>query len=260
MYLVAVLPIRIVPPRPELVSALAAFTIGGLVYAATHDPAAGVVSAILIAIIVAPILIAMREFTLLSGSRNLSPEDVHPLLDWLVYAARLGGCKSSIAILYAVRRAAEIQLVYVSSSNIALGAGEEYGLAASIHRAAWQGRPVALERSGVVFLAIPTLLLERLVSMIEKRKAIPILRVRSISDAKLVYSMLRELMAASRGLKGVQLAYHSYKLFTRLVLEGRLAIDWSIAEKLERLMPFEHFWVKSKVVRQVEEESISMLE
>ncbi len=253
------LPPAAAPPRPEVAAPLASLVLALAVYAASGDAGLAVAAGVLTLVIIAPVLLVMREIFFLSGSRRLQPGDVHAVLEWVEQAARLAGI-DRVALLYAVRRSAELQLVYVSTTNIALAPGEEYGLAATLHRAAWQGRPVGLERNGVVFLALPTLILEKLLAMLQKRRGRPVLRVSSLQEARLAYTLVRELLQAGRGLRGVQLAYSSYKLFTRLLLEGLLAVDWSVIDQLERVMPFERPWVRKRVLEQVRLETASSLE
>ena len=221
--------------------------------------------AIVASILSVPILLLAREFSLYTTSKPLSPERAGRVADWILAVAREAGADRA-SILYIYRKGIAMQLVQYGEPLLVAGSKPaerrrlEFSLAALVHRASWNGLAAASLYRNLLIVAVPARTMEELAYLTEPGRKGVKLEVETASELKRVYRLVKELVGAlNPSSSGLLAAYTATKLIAQLILDGLLAVRGEALEKMDRLLPAEPWWVRRKVVKQLEEEATSVI-
>ncbi len=244
----------VLPPRPDTGAAAAAALVAGLVYVASESLSAAVFAAMIAGLFAVPLLLLAREMVLFRARRVLEPQEAGMVADWIAAAGAAVGARD-VAVLYAYRRGAGIQVVQLGSAVSQEEA--QSGLLALLHRAAWNALPAATRtRRNKLIVAVPARIMEMLYSLARRGRDGPYLELTTASHVRLAYGVVREIAgAANRGASRTYTAYLATKAFTKLLLSGRIRLSAGLSERIDRLVPSEPWWVRRRVVQQLREES-----
>ena len=242
------------PPRPDIGAAAVALVVGMAVYLGSHSLGGAFFAAVIAGLFSLPLLLVAREMTLFRARKILEPGEAGLVADWIAAASSAVGAKD-VSVLYTYRRGAGIQVVQLGSSVSQEEA--QAGLFALLHRAAWSALPAAsLTRRGKLLVAVPARIMETLYSLTGRGRDGPYLELRRTSHVRLVYGVLREIAGAvNKGAGRAYTAYLATKAFARMLLTGRVRLAPDIAAKLDTLVPWEPWWIKRRIKRQLEEEA-----
>jgi len=242
------------PPRPDVGAALVSAAVGLLVYVASRSPGAAVFAAFIAGLFSLPLMLLARELALFRARRVLEPGEAGVVAEWISAAGAAVGARD-VSVLYTYRRGAGIQVVQLGSSVSQEEA--QAGLFTLLHRAAWSALPAAsVTRRGKLLVAVPARIMETLHGLTQRGRSGPYLELRGAGHVRLVYGLLRELAGAvNRGAGRVYTSYLATKAFTRMLLSGRIRLSPGLAQALDTLVPWEPWWVRRRVRRQLEEEA-----
>jgi len=244
----------VLPPRPDTGAAAAAALVAGLVYLASESLGAAIFAAMIAGLFAVPLLLLARELVLFRARRVLEPQEAGLVADWIAAASAAVGARE-VAVLYAYRRGAGIQVVQLGS--VVSQEEAQAGLLALLHRAAWNALPAATRtRRNRLVVAVPARIMEILYSLARRGRDGPYLELSTASHVRLAYGIVREIAsAANRGAGRAYIAYLATKGFTKLLIAGRIRLAASLTERIDKLVPSEPWWVRRRVVHQLRDES-----
>jgi hypothetical protein len=242
------------PPRPDIGAAAVAAAAAVAVYLASGSPGGAFFAGVIAGLFSLPLLLLAREFALFRARKVLEPREAGLVADWIAAAGAAVGA-GDVSVLYTYRRGAGIQVVQLGSTVSQEEA--QAGLLALLHRAAWSALPAAaVTRRGKLMVAVPARIMETLYALAGRGRDGPYLELRRAGHARLVYGVLRELAGAvNRGAGRAYTAYLATKAFARMMLAGRIRVAPGLVDRLDRMVPWEPWWVRRRVMRQLAEES-----
>jgi hypothetical protein len=210
-----------------------------------------------------PILLLAREFALYSARTPLPPERAGKVADWLTAVAREAGAEKP-TILYVYRKGVAMRLVQFGEPILVAGEKEggdrrrvEFSIAALVHRASWNGLAAASILRGRLIVAIPARTMNVLEPLAEMGRRGIRLRVETPSQLRTVYRIVKELTSALHTPESRLLAaYMATKLIAKLLLNGSLVVSGKALEEMDKLIPSEPPWIRRKVLKQLNEETI----
>jgi len=228
--------------------------VGLLVYLASSSVGAAVFAAFIAGLFSLPLMLIARELALFRARRVLEPREAGVVAEWIAAAGAAVGA-GEVSVLYTYRRGAGIQVVQLGSAVSQEEA--QAGLLSLLHRAAWSALPAAsVTRRGKLLVAVPARIMEMLYGLSGRGRDGPYLELSKSSHVRLVYGVLRELAgAANRGAGRVYTSYLATKAFTKMMLSGRIRLSPGMAGHVDTLVPWEPWWVRRRVRRQLEEEA-----
>lgn len=233
---------------------MVAAIVGGLVYAASESLSAALFVALIAGLFSLPLMLIARELALFRARRVLEPREAGVVAEWIAAAGAAVGA-GEVSVLYTYRRGAGIHVVQLGSAVSQEEA--QAGLLSLLHRAAWSALPAAsVTRRGKLLVAVPARIMELLYAISGRGREGPYLELRGVGHVRLVYGLLRELAGAvNKGAGRVYTAYLATKAFTRMMLSGRIRLSPELVERVDTLVPWEPWWVRRRVRRQLEEEA-----
>ncbi len=222
---------------------------GSVAYWVTGDVATTIAIAVVVGLLSLPFAFLARELVFLTGT--VSGDRAEKVYEWVQSVAgilNMGG----VNLFYTVReRMGSLQVAGFGG----IDQHEQARAIALLYKAAWLGYPIAEKGKQSILLAIPGLIMERLAMLVARERGKSLVKLRSISDVKLVYRLVKALASAHMGDRLLG-AYTAYKILPRLLLEGlvRLEMDSRELELLESKLPFEPPWVKYRLREQLRRE------
>ncbi len=247
---------RLLPPRPDYGAAGVAATVYTALYLAGKDPVASGFAALLAAILVLPLLFMARELTVFRATRVLGPQEAGTVAEWIAEAGTAVGVREGITVLYAFRKGFGLQVMQLGQAVLDREESQ-FGIVQLMHRAAWNASPAATRtRKGRIVVAVPGRVMEFLYQLAGRSRGGVYMRVSSAGHVKLVYTIIKEIAkAANQGAGRVYLAYLATKAFVKMMLRGWIRIDDRLVQRIDKIVPPEPPWVRSKIARQLSEEA-----
>ncbi len=236
---------------------VAGFAAAALVYLAAVKTGLGGSAAILVSIItgftVGGAAYLMRLVSNLAS--DVRPERMMELVEWLHrVVAALGLRVRRISLVYSARSREGLQLVQIPEAK---GADTRL-LESLLLSSASRGEPLAYRLpDDSIAVVMAGRVAATLSAMLATRRGSPVLTVSTPTELRGVYKMLRSLYQAAGGAARPMAAYLAVKALGRLVANGLLTFnDWSLAENALRHIPAEPPWIRLRVKRQLQRETI----
>jgi len=236
----------ILVPRPDVGGVLTFLLVFMLVYGVSASPALSLALAAISSIMAVPLILAIRSLILFKG--DVDVKDAEKVYKWLEIVVREVRSKEAIVLVYPVRSAGGLQLVQlghvISSSKPPIYL---------LHYAAWYGEPYAAKSKSVIYVVFPTSVLLRFSEKIKRELKGFVMYADTLSDVKIVYKLVRNLVETALNVKRPIAAYISSKIFVKLILKGSIRVDDNIIEKVK--LPFEPPWISVRVRKQFARET-----
>jgi len=202
--------------------------------------------AVISSIMAVPLILAARSLVLFRG--EVGVRDAEKVYKWLEAVVREVKSKEAIVLVYPVRSGGGLQLVQLG--HIIQSSKPPIYL---LHYAAWYGEPCVAKSKSVIYVIFPTSVLVKFAEKIKKELKGFVMYVNTVSDVKVLYKLVRNLVEATLSVKRPVAAYISSKIFVRLMLKGSIKVDDSVIDKVK--LPFEPPWISVRVRKQLAQES-----
>lgn len=236
----------ILVPRPDVGGILIFLFVFALVYNMSASPALSLALATISSIIAVPLILTIRSLILFKG--EVGVKDAEKVYKWLETVVHEVKSKEAIVLVYPVRSTAGLQLVQLG--HVLSSSKPPIYL---LHYAAWYGEPCAAKSKSVIYVIFPTSVLLRFAEKIKRELKGFVMYADTLSDVKIVYKLVRNLVETTLNVKRPIAAYMSSKIFVKLMLKGSIRVDDSIIEKVK--LPFEPPWISVKVRKQLAQET-----
>jgi len=217
-----------------------------LAYVLSASPTLSLALAVMSSIIAIPLILAARSLILFRG--EVGVRDAEKVYKWLESIAREVESREAIVLVYPVRSAGGLQLVQLG--HVIQSSKPPIYL---LHYVAWYGEPCAAKTRSVIYVIFPTSVLARFAEKIKREFKGFAMYVDTVSDVKVVYKLVRNLVETALNVKRPIAAYISSKILVRLMLKGSIKVDSSVIEKVK--LPFEPPWISIKVRKQLAQET-----
>jgi len=202
--------------------------------------------AVISSIMAVPLILAARSLVLFRG--EVGVRDAEKVYKWLEAVVREVKSKEAIVLVYPIRSGGGLQLVQLG--HIIQSSKPPIYL---LHYAAWYGEPCVAKSKSVIYVIFPTSVLVKFAEKIKKELKGFVMYVNTVSDVKVLYKLVRNLVEATLSVKRPVAAYISSKIFVRLMLKGSIKVDDNVIDKVK--LPFEPPWISVRVRKQLAQES-----
>jgi hypothetical protein len=245
-------------PRPDVGSLLVAAAVGSVAYLLGASAGASVLLALVSSVVALPILIVIREVQLFTSRDQVSENDVGMIAEWLDAVTRAAGGGGAVT-LYVYRKGTGLQVLQLGG-DLRLDRGGNLAVAMLVHRAAWSGFTVAEPlHPGKLVVLLPAAVASLIRDIVERGGRGVYVTLKSQETAKMVYRIIKTIVSGlHRSASRAYVAYLATKVLAALLIRGRIRADEALAHKLDEIIPSEPFWIKKKVVEQLQLEGASI--
>ena len=187
-------------------------------------------------------------------SAEVEPEKLLNFFDWLSSAVKTLGIPVNRLNIIATSRSPEgLRLIQVPEAvNSDARLLESLAIAS-----ATRDEPVVRLESGRTLVVMAGRLAQVLAEGVRRRRGRNIMIVESPQQLKSLYKLLRSLYQGAAQAPRSLAAYLAVKAVGKLVGHGLLSFsDWSVADNIFAYIPAEPIWVKLRVKRQIEKETL----